>query len=486
MRAPLLAALAAGIELHQPGGAMKVETVIDAADNADDDMGEGLRDPPRHSLAQSQILASLEAWENELALDEVDSAHRRAANITEEVEGADGVHTCSCVTEEDEARRDLTKARWLHIPKAGTSFYATLYSYACREKGTIDVDVAPFYRSPSCGPCYDFALKERYPAKEYCAANAFESLMTQHQPLGRSPPEHTVAFFREPGERLLSAALNDHTSGFSQQRRNNLVAKCRVPHGRGLDPACFAAEPGLKGCQTRMLLGGRCADDGAADGEPFGGGALDAKQAIAIMERLAFVGLTDRWNEAICLFHKMFGGKVLQAEFKNRHQTVRVKPDLELRDEVDEPLYAAAAARFDQLLKEHGADQCYRFQPASASRCVPRTCEDAGAECATIDDGCGGSLSCGECPQWRQPVGVQNLGFSNPPKPLQRDDHASGRNELFSKHFSIPLQNVNPSAVAPEHRSTCSAAEHSCTMEGAGLDEATERRMYAVSSYKLH
>jgi hypothetical protein len=321
--------------------------------------------------------------------------HEGRLNL-EEVEGVNvstGIHTCACVTPQDEKRRDLKNLRWLHFPKTGTSFWSTIFSYACRKKGRVDMDVSPFWRAPGCTSCYDFAVKERYPAKEYCAADAFSSLETQHRPLGHSKPENTVTFFRDPTERLLSAAINQHVSGFSQPRYHDLLQKCYQP----LDPKCFVKYPGVKGCQARMLTGGTCADDGAAAGRPF---PVNVPAAVALVQRLGFVGLTDEWNDSVCLFHKMYGGKVTQAEFKNFHPSHREKPDVEVQDEVDAPVYAAAKRRFQELLKQYGAQQCYRYRAAPA-KCVPRTCEQDGAECGVTDDGCGGKLQCGKCPQHR-------------------------------------------------------------------------------------
>ena len=73
----------------------------------------------------------------------------------------------------------------------------------------------------------------------YCEADAFSSLETQHRPLGHSKPENTVTFFRDPTERLLSAAINQHVSGFSQPRYHDLLQKCYQP----LDPKCFVKSP---------------------------------------------------------------------------------------------------------------------------------------------------------------------------------------------------------------------------------------------------
>jgi hypothetical protein len=316
----------------------------------------------------------------------------------EEVEPANasrqGVHTCGCVTAADVARRDLKRLRWVHFPKTGTSFWATIFSYACRKKGNVDMHVSSFWRHPGCGSCYDFAIKERYPTTEYCAADAFGSLETQHQPLPPSDPAHTVAFFRDPSERLLSAAVNRHMSGFKAQAFHRIQQQC---YKTGLDPACVANFAGVKGCMARMLTGGYCADDGAAHGAPFN---VDVNEAIRVLRTLAFVGLTEEWNDSVCLFHKMFGGRVTQAEFHNFHPSHHPKPDMHIRDELDDPLYEAAKARFHELQKQYGAQQCYKFVPNPAG-CVPKTCEEAGAECGPIMDGCGAALQCGQCPQHR-------------------------------------------------------------------------------------
>jgi hypothetical protein len=317
------------------------------------------------------------------------------------------VHSCPCAQKPE--RRDLRKLRWLHIPKTGTSFWATLFSYACRKK-RVDLDVSP-YLSHACDECYDFALKERYPATEYCEGDSFSEARgmlsyaanpkngmklyprTDHVPLGpQDHPSRTVAFFRSPRSRLQSAAAGRHMKGFGEARYKDVVRKC---FSNGTDARCFADYPGIKGCMARMLTGLPCADEGAASGHPA---HVDVKRAVAMVKQLKFVGLTEEWNDAVCLFHAMFGGTVRQEEFKNFHPT-RKKPSTSVDDELDEPVYAAAKERFRALQKQYGAEKCHRTTPASG--CVPRRCEDAGAECGTIDDGCGNELSCGSCPQYR-------------------------------------------------------------------------------------
>jgi len=331
-------------------------------------------------LAQFEQFAQTEA---SLKLDSVDLSNSTT-----------GFHQCSCVSDADEQRQDLKNLRWLHFPKTGTSFWSSVYSYACRAQGPLDMDVSPFWKKPGCASCYDFAIKERYPPEKYCADGSFASMETQHKPMQPNSPEQTVTFFRDPTDRLLSAAGNQHTSGFLTETYQAMIAKCYHPK---VDPHCFANFPGIKGCMTRMLTGGSCADDGASKGTPF---PVNTQAAIAAVNRLAFLGLTEEWNDSVCLFHKMFGGRVTQAEFKNFHPSLHETPDADIIDHEDEPVYLAAKARFAALKKQYGAETCHRIVPTLPT-CEPRTCEVAGAECGTIDDGCGGKMVCGQCPQHR-------------------------------------------------------------------------------------
>merc|ERR1719254_60533 len=79
---------------------------------------------------------------------------------------------------------------------------------------------------------------------------------------------------------------------------------------------------------------------------------------------MAFVGLTDRWDESVCLFHLMYGQRLDASEFKDehhsrfRHDTSSQWNEIELGgfvDEADEQIYAAAVKRFNELVHRHTA-----------------------------------------------------------------------------------------------------------------------------------
>lgn len=132
------------------------------------------------------------------------------------------------------------------------------------------------------------------------------------------------------------------------------------------------------------------------------------KEAVANIRHLAFVGLTEEWDESICLFHRMFGGRLHPAELKDFHQgegrsdNSADYDEAELggfRDEADEAVYAAAKARFYQLHREHvpaGMSACDITQPlAQDGRC---SCTQEARECGPVQDK---ACDCGVCPRSR-------------------------------------------------------------------------------------
>jgi len=60
-------------------------------------------------------------------------------------------------------------------------------------------------------------------------------------------------------------------------------------------------------CETNMLTGQNC----GYQGKP------DTQAALDIVPSLGFIGLTHEWDLSMCLFHAMFGGPCLAAEFSN-------------------------------------------------------------------------------------------------------------------------------------------------------------------------
>lgn len=96
----------------------------------------------------------------------------------------------------------------------------------------------------------------------------------------------------------------------------------------------------------------------------------------------AFVGLTDRWNDSICLFHARFGGRCLAAELLNNRPTAyptslvrnstQIDADAALaafHDRYDSVLYRAVRSRFEREWRELALSpqRCRQICPEAAA-----------------------------------------------------------------------------------------------------------------------
>ena len=97
------------------------------------------------------------------------------------------------------------------------------------------------------------------------------------------------------------------------------------------------------------------------------------KNAVRAIEyEFAFVGITERYDSSVCLFHAMYGGEPRAAEFLNTHPTKYVGRKVEdpsllgkYPDEqakllgwgwngaMDQMLYTVATRRFERDLAKH-------------------------------------------------------------------------------------------------------------------------------------
>jgi hypothetical protein len=246
-----------------------------------------------------------------------------------------------------------------------------------------------------------------------------------------------AAFFRQPEERIVSAYYDGrHASGFTPElytdvKKATSGPACTIDNIKYNNPLeCFARYPGIAGCMTRMLTGEMC-----ADGLFQEAGLENVHEAVdIIMNRLPFVGITEDWNESVCQFHKLFGGKFdesgnrywsppLQGEFANVHTSSKLKKwgvkDLHgFKDVADGVVYQAAKLKFQQIV---GNDKCYRYMSweeleeeshgpnkledrmsylrtdENGGLCQPKSCTDLQKQCGEWDDGCGATVICGLC-----------------------------------------------------------------------------------------
>ena len=237
--------------------------------------------------------------------------------------------------------------RWLHVPKAGTTFGLAVYRYACsippsahiptpHECGTLMAS-HPWRRSNVCNDkqyALERALTESFPPDKYCSHLSLP--FTSHEPAGSSDAGQLVAMFRHPLGRAASLLrmMQEHaargapewsffkgTGGNSCPNGNGPKKQsdcCPVllqeaPQNTSLSDFYRRGGACVAGCQTKMVLGLGChSRRRLADN--------DIKQACAMVmsrQTFRFVGVTELWEDSISLFHSKLGGSTVAAELLN-------------------------------------------------------------------------------------------------------------------------------------------------------------------------
>ena len=275
---------------------------------------------------------------------------------------ASAASTCGC--EATARTRAIEPLRWLHIPKAGTSFGTTVYHYlndlaVARNASTwrLPEDARPFcddgHKNRLDGRCSAMMteLMLKYPPKRYLGHDTLVDLrLAGHDPLASaSEARAAVALFREPRARMISHYF--WFEGEKERRENASNAAF------GTAGAVHAYATQHLGCQTRMVLGQSCWSH-----EPLN--RSEVKAAQRRLEDFAFVGITDRYDESVCLFHAMAGGSrgPVAVEFEDvrrdaaahTHDTSHLLTGL--KDPYDGPLYEKAVAIFERNLARFRCD----------------------------------------------------------------------------------------------------------------------------------
>lgn len=268
------------------------------------------------------------------------------------------------------------------------------------------------------------------------------SLHTSHEPLGALPVDrdettNQLVIFREPRARVVSAFDNNMHSYGNLEEHEMIKETCAK------NVTCYAARPGQlvshcgthetvvacisvlycqsfshlfssQGCMLRMLTAATCSVP--AKSPHTMSSALQTspefqerlRMGKAAIQSMAFIGLTEEWNESLCRFHKQFGGRPRQAQFQNIRKGSKKSSVADLsptyKDPADEAIYQFAREEFDRRITEQGG-RCYQFleRPAgemdgdTTSGCVARTCAEMGKQCGEWPDGCGGIRICGIC-----------------------------------------------------------------------------------------
>mmetsp|Transcript_4777 Transcript_4777/g.7375 ORF Transcript_4777/g.7375 Transcript_4777/m.7375 type:complete len:625 (+) Transcript_4777:350-2224(+) len=306
-------------------------------------------------------------------------------------------HLCTCLDDHPDRVKKISY-NWMHVPKTGTSFVITYWNLALQGLN-VDYNFDNYY-GVYYGISYDLALQDRYPLEIYAKnPSLLASHHTRHLPFNESSGHNYVTMFRDPNKRLWSAFnYNMHSDGFSMEEFAELSKTCN-----STDPACYANFPGISHCMTKMLIGHRCSEKIEVDKSMF-------EKAKQNLEKMAFVGIVEDWNEAVCQFHKTFGGVPNQGSFTNVNPAFQNMKNNKLQvdflknhhDDFDQEIYKLAKKEFQTRYLSKNK-RCYKAELdiAISTKCWPTTCEALAKQCGEWPDGCGGVLVCGVCPLQR-------------------------------------------------------------------------------------
>merc|ERR1719203_1681244 len=235
------------------------------------------------------------------------------------------------------------KVAWFHVPKAGSSFALTLLQLTelCGESAgslgwavptsAVEVMCTGIWTPPWCGGTGMLWNQ--------CAEQGFFGLLPD---IGRSG----MGFFRQPEQRLLSDYNYLCPEGSTVENCDNKLA--------------FFQEH--QACATKMLtstesVNGHCMNIP----EP-----TFAEVAVAethVMQKFAFIGITEEWDLSMCLFNAKFGTPCNSDQFLNEGHgnstgttnTWYDTADLDgFVDKYDDVLYARATEIFKTELVQLG------------------------------------------------------------------------------------------------------------------------------------
>ena len=279
----------------------------------------------------------------------------------------------------DYGPKTLEKVRWLHFPRTGSGFAATVLHYACNE-ALIESDGK-----------FEMKRKQPWTYNSECDEKILgKSNFYKTAPLVYEENKFTATMFRNPTERFASQlrwmrSMVRFVVSYGVTEEDvpallgalNVVPKVKTMNSS--NPCFFASKkmnslrscryvmashfPGLRGCMTKMVLGKQCS-------EKYQLSHADLAEAKRIVrEELAFVGLTEKWQDSVRLFHAMHGGTLYSEELyvKTRESPPaieNVRSALAASyDYFDEELYRTAVETFEaqkfkieQRMKATGVD----------------------------------------------------------------------------------------------------------------------------------
>eukprot|EP00428_Durinskia_dybowskii_P042428 CAMPEP_0170261028 /NCGR_PEP_ID=MMETSP0116_2-20130129/30394_1 /TAXON_ID=400756 /ORGANISM="Durinskia baltica, Strain CSIRO CS-38" /LENGTH=381 /DNA_ID=CAMNT_0010512091 /DNA_START=38 /DNA_END=1181 /DNA_ORIENTATION=- len=233
---------------------------------------------------------------------------------------------------------------WVHIPKCGSAFQTTLVHHACgvsvpENFSTLDPHENFPFKHMKIEPCAYSKRGMRPTTCEYNAACGDPATPFSEQPFGRFGVEHVVLWpppshMRHPGmawyaiPNISDAYLRNVVCMFREPRQRVISQWNYILAVNHMGRRTYWQTKGLanfskciSAVATQMILGIPIVERlGLSKCMPNLSKYMQPARAKRIVEwrvrQFGFVGLTDHWAITICLFHVMFGGGCVAAEFE--------------------------------------------------------------------------------------------------------------------------------------------------------------------------
>ena len=226
--------------------------------------------------------------------------------------------------------------RWLHIPKTGQTFAITLFLFGC----PIDISKKAIrYMIESQHPSkVAIAVKKYKPSSCNSSYGHIMMPMNGHKPYNEFKEKKRLCLFlRHPSSRQIS-----HYEYFKAFNRN------KKPWGKY--DTWIASNSNLH-CQTKMLNGFQCNFNMKITSQHL-------QKAIKILnDDSLFIGLQEKWDTSIALFHCKFmkQSEIFEEELLNIHKTA-YKNSISyanVHDDKDEYLYNHASSIFYKQIMQY-------------------------------------------------------------------------------------------------------------------------------------
>jgi hypothetical protein len=270
---------------------------------------------------------------------------------------------------------------WVHVPKTASSFSRTIFSYACGPDSFPYDKVCSGLVPKIAGDCGGMRSKLQAGVDH---SWFHMPVPPQLQATGRS----VVMMLRPPRQRLLSASghieicsvrqqpqcmccagkwdnatiqtvgggdasVQGNSWGWSQNDRQ-LAVDAAKERGLAGYMDVLSRKNSLTGCYAKMMNGIGCNEDYKLTSD-------EVQTAANFVEHKAsFVGLTNRFEESVCLFHAMYGGTLYHFEAKefvmHRGESRELHDESVLgdwQDEEDNVVFAAGSRKFEEDLAAH-------------------------------------------------------------------------------------------------------------------------------------